>query len=266
VTTTSLATAREDFHQDLERAEHLLRLVKSFREFGTSSPPAQMSDGSVEWAEALNLAEAAPKVRTDLPLLSGSLLLYVCGRFEYFVRELIVALADDMAANVQNYSDLPERLRTELELRTLEVAQNPRKYGYEPNHARQCLVLHASNLSATSGPTSASITISSRVLTITDANMNSRMLADLFKRVNIVDLWSDLGKQAPLKAKLGKAGDKECTGEAVSLLDEMMRDRNSIAHPSGSFSFPDPDQVLESVDFLKTLSVVLVDVVQVPRK
>lgn len=263
MTTTPYSAARDEFHSDLGRIDDLLRLVKLFREFGTAATPEGVLDGTINWPAATALTGAAPMVRTDLPLLAGSLLLYACGRFEYFVREVVVAVADELAANAKSYTELPDRFRSELQKRTLEVSLNPRKYGYSDSEAESQLILHAQNLAGTT--TVASVEIASRVLSITESNMNQRMLADVFRRVSISDIWNDLGKQAALKSFLGKASDKECTAEATRRLDELMRERNNIAHPSGSSSFPAPDQVLESTSFLRTLSAVLVEVAQVPR-
>ena len=248
-----------EFESDLRRAEELLSLIKEYRTFATSLPPSEPD----VWLAARDLHATAAIVRTDLPVLSGSILLYVCGRFEYFVRELVAALADDLAARCTAYEDLPELVREELQSRSLEVALHPRKFGFEPAEAEQILVIHAANLQPAKdreGP----VRIASRVLAITESNMNPRTMADIFKRVQLKDVWATLGKQAPLKARLGKASDRDCTAEATSRLEKIMKDRNSVAHPTGSFSFPDVDQVLEFVSFMRTLATVLVDVAQIP--
>jgi hypothetical protein len=250
------------FHADLRRAGHLLRLVKEFRQFAGSSVPDEVQNGTVPWTEAVELAGAAPHVRTDLPVLSGSLLLYICGRFEYFVREVVVALADEIAAKVDVYSDLPEPVRKELRTRTLDVALNPRRFGFTATEAEQLLVVLGKNLD--SSGTVESVSISSRVLAVTDSNMNSRTLVDMFKRVARSDFWVDIGKQARLKAHLSASVDKECTQEAQSRLDTIMKERNGIAHPTSGTHFPDPDQVLSSAEFLKVLSEVIVDLARVP--
>lgn len=251
------------FHSDLQRTGDLLRLIKEFRKFAGSVVPVPVTDGSVPWSEALGLADAAPRVRTDLPILSGSLLLYICGRFEYFVREVVISLADEIAAKVSSYAELSDRVRIELQARSLDVAQNPGRFGYTKLEAEQLLISLGQNLDGSAS--AAPLEISSHVLSITESNMNSRMVADIFKRVDIEGFWSDVGKQAPLKTHLSTSGDRECTKEATSRLDAMMKERNAIAHPTGTISFPDPDQVIDSSTFLRCLSQVIVDVARVPR-
>ena len=238
-------------------------MVKLFKAFAGSGVPPEIAGGAVSWEEATALAAAAPQVRTDLPVLSGSLLLYICGRFEYFVRELVVALADDLAANAAKYEDLPERLRKELQTRTLDIAQNPRRFGYSEAEAIALLLAHAANL----GPNAnvGAVTISSRVVTVTESNMNQQTTVEIFKRVSIPDLWVEIGKQASLRIHLEEASDRVCSAAAAARLDELMKERNSVAHPTGTVTFPDPEKVLESVAFLKVLSQVIVDVALLPR-
>lgn len=251
----------QDFEADLSRADDLLALVKAFREFAGADVPPEVTRGAVFWPEALRLAGLTPAVRTDMPVLAGSILLYACGRFESFARDLLVCLADDMAVHALAYGDLPNSTRMALLDQTLAIAQSPGRFGYDEQSAAALLVSLASNLDGKGG----SVSIASDILSITENNMNSRMLAELFKRVDIVDLWRDLGKQAPLKLHLSSVTDKECTLEAQRRLDSIMKERNKFAHPTNQVTFPDPDQVLETTSFLKVLCKVLVDVVQIPR-
>lgn len=256
---TELEQILDDFFRDVDRAEHLLHLVKSFREFGASSPPTPVSDGTAPWPQALSLSEASQHRRTDLPVLSGSLLLYLAGRFEYFVRQVIRSVADDIASKAMKYSDLPEALRIELKNRTLEVAQAPRRYGFDETQAEALLANLVGNLHGGTG----TLNISSDVLSITESNMKDRILSDLMKRVGMTDFWREIGKQAKVKLFLDKTADGETTVEAQSRLNNIMDERNQIAHPTAATQFPDPDQVLVSAGFLKVIAGVTVDILRV---
>jgi hypothetical protein len=55
----------------------------------------------------------------------------LAGRFEYCIRQVIEVVADEVAARATKYSDLPDSIRNELKVKTLEIAQNPRRYGYD---------------------------------------------------------------------------------------------------------------------------------------
>lgn len=256
---SSLTEILQDFQKDAERAEHLLLLIKNFREFGASVAPPEVADGSVIWPEALSLLESSRLRRTDLPVLSGSLLLYLSGRFEYFVRQVIEAVADEITARSSRYLDLPDVLRTELRSRSLEVAQNPRRYGFDENQANAMLINLTDNLNGSGSP----LNISSNVLSITEANMKDRVVADLMKRVGLNEFWRELGKQAQVKLHLEKLTDGEATAEAIRFLNSIMDERNQIAHPTSTTQFPDPDQVLKSASFLKVISRVTLEIVQV---
>lgn len=260
--TSSLDLALGQFHDDLQRARHLLRLVTEFRKFAASTLPAEVANGTVNWPEIRELAGAAPFVRTDLPILSGAILLYICGRFEFFIREVVVTIADSIAAKATSYSDVPDRLRREILTKTLEVAQNPKRYNYDDHQAEQFIVSLAKNLS--SATASGTVEISSRLLSITESNMNSLTLAEVLKRVAITEFWVELGKQAPMRTHLEKVTDKDCTAEARSQLDEIMKERNGIAHPTGTVLFPDLGKVVDALEFLNVLARVIVDVVQMP--
>lgn len=240
----------KEFEDDLRRAEHLLRLIKIFREFGASVPPPEVLENNVKWGEATSLHMQAGLVRTDLPVLSGSLQLYLAGRFEYFIRQIVQNVAEEISLNAKQYGDLPENLRLQLKTLTLEVVQSPRRYGYDEAGADALLAQYVSVFSGAIPPTS----IGAEVLSITDANMKDRILADLMKRVGMNDFWREVGKQAPVKIILNKAADGETTAAAQSRLNQIMDERNQIAHPTADTQFPDPDKVLGHADFLKVLA------------
>lgn len=248
-----------DFRADVSRAEHLLTLVKTFREFGASAPPPAIADSTVPWPEAMVLYEASKLRRTDLPVLSGSLQLYLAGRFEYCIRQIVQVIADEIATRATKYTDLPESLRAELKCRTIEVAQNPRRHGYDELQAEALLANLVGNFQSVTGP----LSVSSSVLSITESNMKDRVLAELLKRVGMNDFWKEVGKQANVKLHLEKMTDGETTAEAQSRLNALMDERNQVAHPTLSTQFPDPDQVLKAASFLSTLASVTVDLAKV---
>ncbi len=248
-----------DFRADVSRAEHLLTLVKTFREFGASAPPQAIIDATVPWPEATALHDSSRLRRTDLPVLSGSLQLYLAGRFEYCIRQVVQVIADEIASRAMKYSDLPDSLRTELKCRTIDVAQNPRRYGYDEFQAEALLASLVANLQSVAGP----LAVNSNVLSITESNMKDRVLAELLKRVGMNDFWKEVGKQANVKLHLETMTDGETTAEAQTRLNALMDERNQVAHPTSSTQFPDPDQVLKAASFLNTLASVTVDLAKV---
>lgn len=248
-----------EFKADVERAEHLLGLVKTFREFGASEGPAARSQADCSWPAAASLHDASKLRRTDLPLLSGSLQLYLAGRFEYCIRQVVEAVADEVAARATKHNDLPEAIRTELKRRSLEIAQNPRRFGYDEGRADALLAALVESQRCTTPP----VAISSNVLSLTDSNMKDRVLAELLKRVGMQEFWREVGKQATMKLELEKGTDGDTTTEAQARLNAIMDERNQVAHPTSATQFPDPDQVLKAASYLKTLAATTVDLAKV---
>jgi hypothetical protein len=207
---------------------------------------------------------AAQTIRTDLPIFSGSLLLYLCGRFEYFVRELISTIVDDLVDKAARYQELPESLRKEYLDRTLAINQNPKRFNYAPSSASALAAELANNL-AGNNDDGTGLRVDATAITITEANMNSIVLADLFKRVAIDKSWDTLGKQLPLKTYLGESADQDCKKAAMTRLDDIMTERNRVAHPTGATVFPDAKAVEEIAGYLRVLAQVLVGLALAPR-
>ncbi|MDH1505382.1 hypothetical protein N5I20_09965, partial [Aeromonas caviae] len=211
---SALDVVLTDFRSDVERAEHLLSLIKSFREFGASTPP-EIEDGSgVLWSTAASLHEASKLRRTDLPVLSGSLQLYLAGRFEFCIRQIVETVSDEISSKVTKFTELPDVIQSELKTRTLEIAQNPRRYGYNDTMVDSLLASLVASKEVVSGP----VIIKSSVLSLTDSNMKDRVLSDILKRVGVQDFWREIGKQATVKLELETSTDSETTAKAQSKL------------------------------------------------
>lgn len=247
-----------EFSSDIERVRSLLSLTRSFRDFGASTPPnpseGEQPAGSV-WTEAHSLHAASASLRTDLPIFAGSLLLYVAGRFEYCIRQIVEAIADDIASTSNTYKELPEQIRKTLKARTLEIAQNPKKFGQDDVY---CDILLESLVENTKGVRQPPV-IKSELLSVTDSNMRPQILQDLLKNVGLTDFWREAGKQAIMKIALGTTQDSDTSTTAQSQLTAIMEERNQIAHPTASTQFPDADKVLRHAEFLKTLSEITVN-------
>lgn len=254
-----LSTALSELTADFERAGHLIRLISRFRDFGASAVPAAAEGASAVWPEASVLWDESQKRRTDLPVLSGSLLLYLVGRFEYHVRTIVEIAAEDIAAECGEFSDLPPRLKKELITRTAEVVQSPRRFGFDDIQVEGFILTLADGLKASSAIPS----INSECLSSTDANMRPEVLADLMKRIGMDNVWPDVGKQAKTKLYFKITVDTDAATEAKNRLTSIMEARNRIAHPTSATTFMGPDEVLEATAFLQMLSEVLVDILQV---
>lgn len=258
MTSVAANAALTDFVNDVGRVEQLLNLIHVFREFAKQD--AEPS------GYAHDLWAAAQVVRTDLPIFSGSLLLYLCGRFEYFVRELVSTIVDDLADKAAKYDELPEPLRKEYLERTLSINQNPKRYNFTPATASVLAAELANNLAGNSdGPLG--LRLNAAAITITEANMNSGVLADLFKRVAIDKVWDTLGKQLPLRTYLDEVTEQGCKNAATTRLNDIMMERNKVAHPSSADTtlFPDAKTVEDVAAYFRVLAQELVALAVAPR-
>ena len=258
MTNIAAKTVLDEFVKDVDRATQLLDLTRVFREFAS-----QQEEPS---SPAYDLWNAAKEVRTDLPIFSGSILLYLCGRFESFVKELVGAIVDDLVDKAASYDELPAMLRKVYLTRTLAINENPRKYDHTPETASVLASELADNL-AGRGESSSSLRISATTITITESNMNPGTLEDLFKRVGISRSWDTLGKQLSLKRHLGEVTDDGCKRAAMARLEEIMKERNRVAHPTAATLtvFPDANIVKEIAEYLRVLAQVLVELALAPR-
>ncbi len=254
---SQLSDAKTDFHKDLDRIVDLLAVVDDVRSLGGSKLGGTYNLG--DWAEAETLHKSSLSIRTDLPLVSGSLLMFVAGRFEYFVRQAIESTVDSLAEGVSRFDELPEKLRIRLKQRTFEVAQSPQKFNTEAKLAEA----YVQDLVQLWTEPYDSTKIQSSLISIMETNIHSSALAELTKSVGINGVWTTMGKQATLQLALHTTEDGATTQEAKSRLDAIMKERNRLAHPTSSHTFPDANKVRESLEFLRALSSSLVDIVAV---
>lgn len=258
----SSPTEFEEFDRDLHRIEDLIRFVIEVRAFGANTPECE-DDPSEFVRAAVDLHSISGAVRTDLPILVGSLLLYACGRFEYFVGELVKTAADKEVAKADSYADLPRDVRESLRTTLLVVLSDPGKYSHLRLSDQQLaatlnrIVLADKNESPTDIPT--------EILALTDANMRPQVLKEVFARVGMRNVWDDISKQAPLRTHFAAVSETACKTAATNFLEELMRLRNSIAHPTASLSFPSPESALKICASLRTLSRAISDVAYLPR-
>jgi hypothetical protein len=171
---------------------------------------------------------------------------------------------DDLVDKVARYQELPESLRKEYLNRTLAINQNPKRFNYSPSSASALAAELANNLSG-NNDVGSSIRVDAATITITEANMNSIVLADLFRRVDIDKPWDTLGKQLSLKTYLGESEDQDCKKAAMTRLDDIMTERNRVAHPTGATVFPDAKAVEEIAAYFRVLAQVLVELALAPR-
>ena len=247
----------QELEVDFERLLRLLQLLEQVREFGALESSSNAEGG--DFADsARRLRDSVSSSSPDLAVLSGTLLLYAAGRFEHFARQLCEALCDTFATRAARYTDLPPAMQLHLITKTVEVLASPGRFGFDEIEARALIVTLARNLEADGDLGS----VNSAAMSVTTTNMTQQALSELFKRLGLASLWSDVSKQAALKTHFATDKDSEASRLAHETLDEIMRTRNLIAHPTGSPEFPDVAKVATHVRYLRVLARTVTDVIK----
>jgi len=256
--TDSLDAPLKEFHDELQRLKNLVDLIEKLREMGGTSFPDERFPDDFEKI-ALELSQKAHNLNSDIPILSGTLILYLVGRFENFIRTSFEALCDSYAEKCMKFEDLPQRMQNELISQTAKVIGQPKRYGFDMIQVQSFVANLSENMQAKNGIGQ----INSPCLSITEQNMRSDTLADLYRQIGISSLWTEISKQSKLKRHFEIAEDRQIEQKAKAYLNEIMDVRNTIAHPSTIPTFPSSQQVEGHIDFLNVFSEVLTEVCKV---
>ena len=193
---------------------------------------------------------------TAFTKVEGSLILYVAGRFENYVRTIFEETCVKISENKGSYQALNKNMKDNIVKFTAEVIANPRKY----NHGEGGVTTFVKNLYE--NIINDNITeINYQCLSITTENMKSSIIQELFERIGICKIWESISEQSALKIFF-KSTDRDFTANrAKKMLDALMRLRNDIAHPSNGITWPDSNKIIEYISFLDVLAGVIKEVV-----
>lgn len=250
----------KDFESDLDKISSQLYFIDIVRKF-TDFVPEQADVGTASpfSIEAMVVHEGEKRVHGNLPLASGTLILYTCGRFEAMTRTLFEDLCQRLVARAGQFNRLPKKMRENLPIFTAKVISDPRKHGHAENGVRAFVAKLASNLAV-----DAKIErVNHECLSLTDANMRSDVLGELFARVGVNNIWTQISEQALLKAHFQEGDSGKVEAKARKKLNELMDLRNRIAHPSGELEWPSTDALREYIAFLCLLARSMADLVGV---
>jgi hypothetical protein len=240
-----------DFDSDLSKVTAQLDFIEIIRKFISNIP--QHDDPLLATPfgiEALKVHDGAKCIHSNLPLVSGTLILYTCGRFEAMARMLFEDLCQRLATNAGSFARLPKKMRANLPIFTAKVISEPRKYGHAENGVRTFVTTLASNLAVDA----AVERVNHECLSLTEANMRAEVLTDLFGRIGVTNIWLQISEQATLKAFFHGDDSKQVETKARRKLDDLMDLRNRIAHPSGELEWPSVESLRDYIQFLRILA------------
>ncbi len=180
------------------------------------------------------------------PILDGSVLLIVAA-FEQFVSDVMIAFAANVPDVVPSYDDLPTAIRSANERQTGEAISRYRsRFTY---FELQRFVKNLGECQTGFSP----YTLNGEALALNDRNLDAGTLRDLFSRLGIGDIWLSIASSHTLKRWSGPDGARVAGSRAKNQLNQMIQDRNQIAHRVGS-SIPGPQEILSYMRFERALA------------
>ena len=245
----------QDYNKDIEKVSSLLELTDSMKTFVGHDSSEVDTSGCDFTQKSMELQEITRTNNANMIVLNGTLLLFMTGRFESFVRNTFEELCNNISDKADRFNYLPKEMKQNLITYTAEVISNPRKYGHADLGVKHFVKTLSDNLADINDLTE----INSACISITSENMRPKVFQDLFKRVGIKDIWEKISQQAKIQMFFETHDPGKARTNTIKYLNELMDKRNSIAHPSSSFTWPDHEYVQTTARFLKTLGEVLVD-------
>jgi hypothetical protein len=241
-----------EFRTDLDRVGRLLDLLEANALLSAIDRPGPVPVEPYQ-ERAAKVYEAAIRCRSDLAVLPGTLVLYLAGRFEYYVRTQFEELCGRVAQRAAHFRVLPKVMRDNLVRMTGEIMANPRKYGHGEKRVAGFVAVLAANLADPQLLTD----VNAECLSVTYENMRESVLTELFERIGIKKVWERIGEQAKIKTHFETHESGQAKSLAIAYLNTLMERRNRIAHPSGSVEWPDVSAVRKDVEFLSVCGEVL---------
>ncbi len=240
-----------EYINDISRISSLLEMNIALKDFSGAASIEVDTDDYFEQSKIVH--DLTQKNRANLVVLNGTLLLFIAGRFESFVRSTFEELCDNLASGTDRFKKLPKDMRENLLKYTAEVISSPRKYGHGDQGVKAFIKILSDNLVDDKDLEE----INSRCISITTENMRPTILSDLFKRIGIRNLWEKIGQQAEIQIMYETTDPNKAKNEAEKFLNIFMDKRNSIAHPTASITWPDQEYLKTSILYFLRLGEVI---------
>lgn len=244
----------DDFNRDLDEVISHFSVLRALEELRALEKPTD-SGGAGFIEKSLELYTLVDTSRNAMAKVPGIFILYIGGRFENFVRTIFEEFAIKFAQKHPDYRSLPSKFQNSIVQDTSLVIASPRKFGYGDVMQKIFIENLFKNVIGNDFNK-----INHQCLSITEGNMRSDILADLFSKISINNIWNDIGQQFSIRTFFETSEAPSASSQARKYLDEFMNQRNQVAHPSGgSVTWPSYDDVIKHVDFFKVLSPVLLE-------
>ena len=220
-----MQVALDDVLAQVKSIERVIELRDDLVEFGRVAPKHLLNP------TALTLRGSVRHIGQSgmQPILNGSVLLLVAA-LEQFVSDAMVALAVNLPQVIPTYQDLPNSIRSANERFTGEALRRGRARFAE--YERRDFVVNLQNCQGGSTP----YVLNGEAMAFNDRNMNAGTLRELISRFGIEDIWTVVGSTRSLQRWSGRGGAKVAASRAKNQLNEVIDNRNQIAHGVGSIN------------------------------
>jgi RiboL-PSP-HEPN len=244
-----------EFQDDVARLLLSLDLLHNVGELPTYPIPEGI-EGSEFVKSATELHEFVRANKASILMWPPAIILYVCGRFEYYVKSAVETAAQEIATASTSYNRLPEDMRNNYYRLSIEAINYPRRYGYNAEETARMIKSLSDNLSEDS------IDLDYERITITASNMRSDVVNELFKRIGFGDYWKIVGDNLDCRRHYQTYDNKVVISSVKKELEDMMDLRNSIAHPASGTTLPNLDATRKAILFFRMLSIVTEEICQ----
>ena len=180
------------------------------------------------------------------PSLDGSVLL-ITAAFEQFVSDVMIAFAANLPDKILAYKDLPNAIRSANERQTGEALNRSR-----PRFTEYDLQRFVENL-AKCHAGEVPYVLNGEAIALNERSLRSSTLRDLFKRLGIQDIWTLVASTRTLKRWSGRGGAKAARSRAENQLNELIDNRNQIAHRVGTTTLG-PQVIRSYIRFVRPLA------------
>jgi hypothetical protein len=239
----------DDFLADLSGVIRLVALIDEVGVFSATAPPAEEATDEYSIRARIVHTKAAASLQ-DHAILRGTLILYVSGRFESYVRTEFEDMCDRICSSSQSYDKLPRPMRVNLIKMTAHLMMDDQRVDHTGTRVQGYVTTLASNLSDRTKLD----TINSECLSITTKNMRAETISQLFERVGATDILEMIGQQAAVQLYFSTRDPAHAVSEIKKRLNKLMDLRNKIAHPSTSLAWPSVETVRDYIEFITVVA------------
>lgn len=246
----------QDFRKDIEHLRSVLILVESVKSFTgiINATPSGIINNSF-WDSAQDVHKTAREANIGLAFTPGTIVLYLGGRFEFYVKTIFEELSMNVALKCKKFDYLPKEFKESLVVQTSEVIKSPAKYGHGDNGRNTFITNLSNNINGHD-----IVDINSKCLSITSENMRPQILSDLFARIGAKEIWTKLGQQAKMQSFFETSDSAKAQKDAVKFLNDFMDIRNKVAHPSSTFQWPNTKTVIGHIDYFEMLGHLILEI------